>query len=172
MSGEWILDYLETIPDFPKKGVNFISISPLLRNPEALHRVIGAFAKRYSARDVDLIVGVESRGFLFGSLLAYELALPFVMMRKAGKLPGEYVKIDYGLEYGKDSLELEVDSIKKGDQVVVVDDLLASGGTAQAACTLVEQIGGVVEEVAVIIELQDLDGRDMIQHPVHSLVDL
>ncbi len=166
----WIADYLDTIPDFPKKGVDFLSITPLLKETKICKRVTQTLSERYRERAIEVIVGIESRGFIFGAFLAYELGLPFVMMRKPGKLPSELVKLDYALEYGKDSLELESESIVEGTRVLVVDDLLATGGTVQAACELIEELGGEVEEVAVIIELEYLDGRDAVQHPVYSLV--
>ncbi len=167
---DWICDHLETIPNFPKEGINFQSICPLLRNPDAFKRVIQTFAERYQSQKIDAIVGLESRGFVFGTALAYELDLPFVMIRKAGKLPSEVVKIEYGLEYGRAAFELELTSFSPGSRLLIIDDLLATGGTAQAACDLVKQIGGEVVEVAVVIELAGLDGRENIESPVHSLV--
>ncbi|MCP5470307.1 MAG: adenine phosphoribosyltransferase [Chlamydiales bacterium] len=167
---EWIRDHLDTIPDFPKEGINFQSICPLLRNPQAFKRVTKEFANRYTDRKLDAIVGLESRGFVFGTALAYELDLPFVMIRKKGRLPSKVVSVDYALEYGSATFELEIDSFAAGSRVLIIDDLMATGGTAQAACDLVEMIGSVVDEVAVVVELHGLNGRTKVKPPVYSLI--
>ncbi len=171
-SNQWIEEYIATVPDFPKPGIQFKCYPDLLKNPEALHRVIKTFANRYREFDLDAIVGLDSRGFIFGTALAYEMNLPFVMVRKAGKLPRKVEKIDYELEYGKTSFEIEVDSISQGDRILIVDDLLATGGTAAAAATLVERLGGKVVEVACLIELEGLHGRKNLKHPFYSLVSI
>jgi len=169
-TNEWIEEYIATIPDFPTPGIQFKCYPDLLKNPEAFHRVIKTFADRYRDFNLDAIVGLDSRGFIFGTALAYEMNLPFVMIRKAGKLPRKVERIDYQLEYGKASFEIEVDSIQKGNRVLIVDDLLATGGTAAAAATLVERLGGQVVEIACLIELEGLHGRERIQHPFYALV--
>ena len=168
----WILEYIATVSDFPKPGIQFKCYPDLLKNPEAFHRVIRTFADRYRDSELDTIVGLDSRGFIFGTALAYEMNLPFVMVRKAGKLPRKVEKIDYELEYGKTTFEIEVDSIRPGERVLIMDDLLATGGTAKAAATLVERLGGEVVEVACLIELVGLHGRENLKHPFYSLVSI
>jgi adenine phosphoribosyltransferase len=171
-SNKWIEEYIATVPDFPKPGIQFKCYPDLLKNPEAFHRVIKTFADRYRDFDLDAIVGLDSRGFIFGTALAYEMNLPFVMVRKAGKLPRKVEKIDYELEYGKTSFEIEVDSIHQEDRILIIDDLLATGGTAAAAATLVERLGGKVIEIACLIELEGLHGRENLKHPFYSLVSI
>jgi adenine phosphoribosyltransferase len=165
----WIEDYIITVPDFPKPGIQFKCYPDLLKNPEAFHRAIKVFAERYQDYQLDAIVGLDSRGFIFGTALAYEMHLPFVMIRKSGKLPRKSAKIDYDLEYGKASFEIEVDSLQKGDRVLIMDDLLATGGTAKAAASLVERLGGEVVEIACLIELEGLNGRKNLQYPFYAL---
>lgn len=169
---QWIEEYIATVPDFPKPGIQFKCYPDLLKNPEAFHRVIKTFADRYRDSDLDAIIGLDSRGFIFGTALAYEMNLPFVMVRKAGKLPRKVEKIDYQLEYSKASFEIEVDSIHQGDRILIVDDLLATGGTAMAAATLIERLGGKVVEVACLIELGGLHGRENLKYPFYSLVSI
>lgn len=171
-SNHWIEEYIATVPDFPKPGIQFKCYPDLLKNPEAFHRVIKTFADRYRDVDLDAIVGLDSRGFIFGTALAYEMNLPFIMVRKAGKLPRKVEKIDYELEYGKTSFEIEVDSIHQGDRILIVDDLLATGGTAAAATMLIERLGGQVVEVACLIELKGLHGRENLKCPFYSLVSI
>jgi len=168
----WIESYIATVPDFPKPGIQFKCYPELLKNPEAFTRAIQTFAKRYRSFELDAIVGLDSRGFIFGTALAYEMKLPFVMVRKAGKLPRKTERIDYELEYGKTSFEIEVESLKKGDRVLIVDDLLATGGTANAAGALVERLGASVVEVACLIELEGLHGRKNLRYPFHALVSI
>lgn len=169
-SNQWIEKYIATVPDFPKPGIQFKCYPDLLKNPEAFHNVIKTFADRYRNFELDAIVGLDSRGFIFGIALAYEMNLPFVMVRKVGKLPRKVEKIDYELEYGKTSLEIEVDSIRQGERVLIVDDILATGGTASAAATLIERLGGKVVEVACLIELEGLHGQENLKHPFYSLI--
>ena len=168
----WILDYLRTVPDFPKAGVQFKCFSHLLRDPEAFSRAIEEFAERYRGSEVEAIAGLDSRGFIFGAALAYELKLPFVMIRKPGKLPGDVERIDYELEYGRNTFEVGRDSFQPGQKVLVIDDVLATGGTAAAACALVKRLGAEVFEVACVIELPALEGRKKIAHPVFSLISI
>lgn len=168
----WIRDYLTPVQDFPQPGITFQWYANLLKDPEAFHQTIQAFATRYRDSNLDAIVGLDSRGFVFGSALAYELKIPFVMVRKPGKLPRKVERIDYSLEYGKNSFEIEVDSLSVGDRVVIIDDVLATGGTARAATELVERLGGEVVETAFLIELPALLGREKIARPVYSLITI
>jgi adenine phosphoribosyltransferase len=169
-SNVWLESYIATVPDFPKPGIQFKCYPDLLKNPKAFHRAIKQFAERYQDYELDAIVGLDSRGFIFGTALAYEMNLPFVMVRKAGKLPRAVEKIDYALEYGTTSFEIEIESIKEGERVLIVDDLLATGGTANAAGALVERLGGEVVEVACLIELEGLNGRQNLKYPFYSLI--
>ncbi|MCC7344493.1 MAG: adenine phosphoribosyltransferase [Deltaproteobacteria bacterium] len=160
------------IPDFPKPGIIFKDITPLLQNPEAYKHIVDRFVARYREKPVDVIVGIESRGFLFGSVLAYVLGKSFAIMRKKGKLPYTTVSYTYKLEYGEDTIELHEDAIPKGSRVLIVDDLLATGGTAAAAAHLVEKMGGKVAELAFVIELAFLNGRKALgDYPVFSLIE-
>jgi len=169
---EWLHDYLITIPDFPQPGVQFKWYPKLLQEPSALRRAIETYAKRYKDAGLDAIVGLDSRGFIFGTALAYEMKLPLVLIRKAGKLPCKAEKIEYSLEYGKNAFEIEIGSIQRGEKVLVIDDVLATGGTAKAACELVERLGGSVVEFACLIELPFLQGRAKIERPVYSMLSL
>jgi adenine phosphoribosyltransferase len=153
---EWIRD----IPDFPKPGVVFKDITPLLGNAEALAESVQQLAGPFRGVQIDSLVAVEARGFLFGAPLAIELGVGMVPVRKAGKLPGEIRRFDYDLEYGSDALEIHIDSIGPGDRVLVVDDLLATGGTVQACCELLEQCGAVVIGCAFLIDLTFLKGAE------------
>ncbi len=171
-SPAWVETHITSIPDFPKPGIVFRWYSKLLRDPEAFHQVIHAFADRYRDQNIQVIAGLDSRGFVFGSALAYELNLPFVMIRKAGKIPTPVNRVDYALEYGTSSFEIEIGSIQPGERVLIIDDLLATGGTAAAASQLVESLGGTVAETAFLIELSGLQGRDRIKAPVFSLVSI
>jgi len=172
VNSEWVAEHLDTIPDFPIPGIQFKSISPLLKNPEAFHKVIQTLSDRYRNSDVDAIAGLDSRGFIFGAALAYELNLPFIMVRKPGKLPGDVISKSYSLEYGKNAFEIERSSVKPGQKILVIDDLLATGGTASAACSLIEELGGVIYEFTSIIELKGLGGRERIGRPTHALLSI
>ncbi len=167
-----IEEHIKPYPDFPKPGILFRWYSPLLRNPKAFKEVIGQLATRYREQNIQAIVGLDSRGFIFGSALAYEMDLPFVVARKAGKLPGETIQVKYGLEYGESVLEMEVGSIIPGERVLLIDDLLATGGTLKAAHHLVTQLGGEVVEAVCLIELDGLNGKDNLPCPFHSVVTL
>ena len=163
---------IRSIPDFPRKGIMFRDITPLLLDPAAFSRVIDALHERYRGRGIGKVVSIESRGFIIGSVLAGRLGAGFVPVRKPGKLPAERISESYTLEYGSDTLEMHRDAIGPGDVVVVVDDLLATGGTALAASRLVERCGGNVVELAFIIELSFLKGRQQLRpRPVFSLLD-
>jgi adenine phosphoribosyltransferase len=151
---------IRDIPDFPKKGIVFKDITPLLGNGPLFHRTIDILAERYSGQKIDAVLGIESRGFIIGAALAYRLGAGFCIVRKPGKLPYETHRASYALEYGTDSLEIHRDAIKPGARVLIVDDLIATGGTAKAACELVSVLGGEVVECAFVIELSFLKGRE------------
>ncbi|WP_027339704.1 adenine phosphoribosyltransferase [Halonatronum saccharophilum] len=166
-----LADKIRTIPDFPKEGIAFKDITTLLKDPSAYQEAIDRIAERYEDKDIDLILGVEARGFLIGAPLALKLNKGFVPVRKEGKLPGDIVKTEYDLEYGSNTLELHKDAIEKGDKVLIVDDLLATGGTVKATIDLVEELGGEIVEVAFLMELGFLDGREVIgDYEVFSLI--
>lgn len=150
---------IRDIPDFPKPGIIFKDITPLLKDPVAFRQVIDRFGAYYRDHGLDLIAAVESRGFIFGAPLAIQLGIGFVPVRKVGKLPAETIDEEYALEYGTATIELHRDSIKPGQRVLVVDDLLATGGTIRATCNLVEKCGGRVAGLAFLIELAFLNGR-------------
>ena len=158
-----IKNLIRIIPDFPKKGVLFRDITPLLAEGSAFVKVINMFAKE-TPSGVTKIVGIESRGFIFGGGLASILKIGFVPIRKKEKLPGKTIKIDYDLEYGTDSLEIHQDAIGKGEKVVLIDDLLATGGTASASAKLIEKCGGEVVKMLFLIELEELAGRDKLSN--------
>ncbi|OGW56949.1 MAG: adenine phosphoribosyltransferase [Nitrospirae bacterium RBG_16_43_8] len=156
---------IRTVPDYPKKGIMFRDITTLIKDPVGFRLVIDSLTQRYIAGDVnfDVIVGIESRGFIIGGALSYTLGRGFVPIRKKGKLPAETIKHEYELEYGTDVIEIHKDAIKKGDRVLLVDDLLATGGTAMAAAALIEKLGGSVSEMAFIVDLPDVGGRKKIE---------
>ena len=166
---QWVLDYVKTFPDFPLNGVTFQWYSPLLREPVVFKKVIDLFARRYRDSKIDVIVALDSRGFIFGSTLAYELELPLVLISKAGKLPGEVVKTQYDLHYGKDFFEIEKNILLPNQQVLIIDDVLATGGTIKAACQIVEQLGAKVYEAACLLEFKFLNGRSHVPCSVYSI---
>jgi adenine phosphoribosyltransferase len=162
---------IRSVPDFPVKGILFYDITTLLKNPAALKESIDQLTDHYRDAGVDTVVGIESRGFIFGVPLAYQLGTGFVSVRKPGKLPAETIAESYDLEYGTNTLEIHVDAIEKGQRVLVVDDLLATGGTARATCNLVERLEGEVIGLAFVIELDFLNGRDKLKgHKIFSLL--
>jgi adenine phosphoribosyltransferase len=156
-------DLIRDIPDFPKAGVVFKDITPLLADPEGFALVVESIASRFEGLGVTKVVGVEARGFIIAAPVAGRLGAGFVPVRKVGKLPSVTVKVSYDLEYGSDSLEMHRDAVEPGQRVLIVDDLLATGGTASATVNLVKQLGGEVEGVAFLIELADLNGRARLQ---------
>ena len=155
-------DYIRTIPDFPKPGIQFRDVTTLLRDPAAYRETIDRIADSVRHLQPDIIVGPEARGYAIGAPLAYALGAGFALARKPGKLPFASIRCEYGLEYGKDVLEMHIDAITPGQRVVVCDDLLATGGTAHAVCRLVEQLGGIVVAARFVIELEGMGGRDAI----------
>lgn len=164
-------DYIREIPDFPKEGINFKDITTLMQNGEVFKTTIDRFVENLKDKEVDLIVGPEARGFLMGTPVAYALGVGFVPVRKPGKLPSETISYSYGLEYGEDTLEIHKDSIKKGQKVAIVDDLLATGGTMEATAKLIEKLGGEVVSMQFLIELELLKGRENLsKYDVNSLV--
>ena len=166
-----IRNAIRNVPDFPKPGIQFKDITTLLADPAAFRQCIDQLVERYGPRGVDKVVGVESRGFIFGAALAYHLNVGFIPVRKPGKLPAETIKEEYELEYGTDALEIHKDAVAEGEKVLVIDDLLATGGTLEATCRLIERLGGKVEEVCTVIELTGLNGRaKLANHPYHAMI--
>ena len=162
---------IRDIKDFPTEGILFKDITTLLKDGPAFRTVVDLLAERYAKEKIDVIVGIESRGFIFAGALAHALGAGFVPVRKLGKLPGKTIEVEYELEYGRDALAIHEDAIKAGQRVLVVDDLLATGGTMAATLRLVEQLGGKVVGVAFMIELGFLGGRDKLRnYPLHSLI--
>ena len=164
-------DKISEYPNFPKKGILFRDFSPLLKDPSALSFIADEFTKFFHPKDIDLFAGIESRGFLLASILAVRYNKGMIMIRKAGKLPGKTSKISYKIEYGKDTIEIQKDVIKKGQQIIICDDLLATGGTAKASAKLIEKIGGKISGFAFLIELTELNGiKGISQYNCKSLV--
>jgi len=163
---------IRDVPNFPVEGILFRDVTPLLRDPGALREVVAHFADRYREAGIDVVAGIESRGFIFGAPLALELGVGFVPIRKLGKLPAEKIHREYALEYGTAALEMHVDGVRPGERVLLIDDLLATGGTAAAAIHLVEALGGQVAAVAFLIELAFLNGRELLQgHDVYAMLE-
>ena len=164
-------DYVVSIPDFPEKGIIFRDVTSILEDAEGLHLAIEQLEEKLKDTKFDVVVGPESRGFIFGMPLAYNLRKPFVPIRKKGKLPCETVSVKYELEYGSAELEIHKRSIKPGDKVVIIDDLMATGGTAEAMVRLIEDLGGEVVEVLCLMELMGLNGREKLQgYKVDSVI--
>ncbi|MDP2359866.1 MAG: adenine phosphoribosyltransferase [bacterium] len=166
-------DYIRTVPDFPKPGIVFKDITPLLQEPQAFDACLRGLLECCPARDFDAVLGIEARGFIFGAALAYLAGKPFVPARKPGKLPWRTVRHAYQLEYGEDALELHADAFQPGTRVLLVDDLLATGGTLLAAAALARELGGLPVAAACVVELAFLPGRRRLEEdgvPVHSLI--
>jgi adenine phosphoribosyltransferase len=163
-------DHIRGIPDFPKPGILFYDISTLLRNADAWQVAMGRMAKAVSIYQPDMLAGLESRGFLIAAPLALKLGCGFIMLRKRGKLPGETIGLDYQLEYGTDRIEVQSDAVEKGQRIVVVDDLLATGGTMAAGIALLQRCGALVPACAALIELSFLKGRNRLDVPCEALV--
>ncbi len=163
---------IRDVPGFPKPEIVFKDITTLTKDPIGLAATVDAIADRYADADIDLVVGIEARGFIFGGAIAYKMGLGFVPARKPGKLPAETVRAEYELEYGTDAIEMHKDAIEPGQKILIVDDLLATGGTAAAAAELVEMLGGEVTAIAFLVDLTFLKGRDKLPgYEVFSLVD-
>lgn len=164
--------YIRDIQDFPKPGIGFKDITPLLLNTTARKETLSALLSQVKDQKIDKVIGVESRGFFFGMLLADELNAGFVPVRKPKKLPYKTISASYDLEYGSDTLEMHIDAIQKGDKVLIHDDVLATGGTAKAVCELVEQLGGEIVQVNFLIELSFLNGREKLgKHPIYAAIN-
>lgn len=168
---ELVQELIRTIPDFPEPGIMFRDITTLLKDKKGLQLIIKDFTDRYMDKGIDYVLGADARGFIFGAAIAYNIGAGFVPARKIGKLPAETVKVEYELEYGKGILEVHTGAFEKGAKVLIVDDLLATGGTAGAMVKLVEKLDAVVYELAFLIELEGLQGRDLLKgYDVYSLL--
>ena len=163
---------IRTVPHYPKQGVMFRDITTLLKDPVGFRTTINELANRYAGVKIDRVAGIEARGFIVGAALAYHLGVGFVPIRKKGKLPAETVGQDYELEYGTDRIEMHVDAVSPGEQVLLVDDLIATGGTAGAACKLIESMGGKIVECCFVIDLPDLGGRARLEKHGHKVFAL
>lgn len=162
---------IREIPDFPKPGIQFYDITTLLEDPLGLRKTVDRFVWLFTGHRIDKVIGIESRGFMFAPILAYKLNVGFVPVRKKGKLPGQTVSVSYDLEYGQDTLEMHDDGIRRNDRVLIVDDLIATGGTARATAELVESVGAAVTGFGFIVELTDLEGRKRLdKYEVESLI--
>lgn len=171
MKKEHLEDYVLTIPDFPEPGIMFRDITSLIQDPDGLADAVDGLTDAVKDLDFDLVLGLESRGFIFGTPIAYNLKKGFIPVRKKGKLPRETVSASYDLEYGQATIEIHKDAIQKGQKVIIVDDLIATGGTLEAACKLVEELGGEVAGIVVVMELAGLNGREKLQkYNVKSLI--
>lgn len=163
---------IRTIPHWPKQGIMFRDITTLLRDSEGFNRMIDLLYERYKGIDIDVVAGIESRGFITGAILAHRLGVGFVPIRKPGKLPAETISEEYELEYGKDSIEMHTDSISEGDNVLLADDLIATGGTALAACNLITKLKGNIIECSFIVDLPDLGGKKKLEEAGYKVFNL
>jgi adenine phosphoribosyltransferase len=162
---------IRNVPDFPIPGIQFKDVTTLLQRPEAFRYIIDGWKRRYADRDVTAVVGVDARGFIFGAPLAYAMGVSFVPARKKGKLPADTIREDFQLEYGTATLEIHRDALAPGDRVVLIDDLLATGGTMRAIANMVKRLGAEIVEIAFVVELPPLKGRDKLaEFPIHTLV--
>lgn len=167
-----LISKIRDIPDFPIDGIVFKDITPLVQDPASLRLAISELIKPFKDKNITAVAGMEARGFIFGSLAAWELGVGFIPLRKPGKLPYDVQSVSYKLEYGEATLEAHIDAIKPGDQILLIDDVLATGGTAKASCQLVEKLGGQVVACAFVIELSPLEGRKQLEnYSLHSLVN-
>jgi adenine phosphoribosyltransferase len=172
MTTDELKSKIRNVPDFPIKGVMFRDITTLVKDKAAFKYVVDQLYERYKDKKIDQVIGIESRGFIFGGALAHRLGCGFVPARKLGKLPSETIEESYELEYGRTSLQMHIDAIKKGDRVLVLDDLLATGGTIRATANMVERLGGTIVEIAVVIELSFLKGRDKLKnYKIYAMLD-
>lgn len=171
MNADQLKKLIREVPDFPKKGILFYDITTLLKDKTGFAQLIDLFSEHYIGKQIDLILGMEARGFIFGPALAYRLNAGFVPVRKPGKLPATTVKVEYELEYGSNTLEMHTDAVQKGQRVLIVDDLLATGGTAEATARLVKSLGGDIAGLAFVVELDFLNGREKLKpYNVFSLL--
>ena len=171
MNASMIRDIIRDVPNFPKKGIIFKDITPVLQNKDSLRCVIDTLVEQLKTKKIDYVVGIESRGFIFSPILAYRLNVGFIPVRKKGKLPAQTEEIAYDLEYGQAVLEIHQDAIEKGARVAIVDDLLATGGTAFATAKLIERLGGKVEKIAFLVELLFLKGRNKLaDYDIYSMI--
>lgn len=162
---------IRNIPDFPKPGILFRDITTLMQDKAAFKKAVDLLAKKYKSKKIDKVVGVEARGFIFGAAVAHKIGAGFVPVRKKGKLPFKTISATYELEYGTDTLEIHKDAINPGEKVLIIDDLLATGGTIKAVIGLVKQLGGKISGIGFVIELVDLKGKDKFkEHPIYSLI--
>ncbi|MDP2090220.1 MAG: adenine phosphoribosyltransferase [Candidatus Gracilibacteria bacterium] len=165
-----LTDYIRDVKDFPIEGIVFKDITPLLQNPIAFNETIDRFSQLI--KDADVIIGLDARGFLFAGALSYKLSKPLSIVRKKGKLPYDTISVDYELEYANNTFDIHIDAINPGDKVAIIDDLLATGGTALAACQLVEKLGGIVESINVVIDLTFLNGKEKLKnYKVNSIIE-
>jgi adenine phosphoribosyltransferase len=163
--------YIRNVPDFPVKGIQFKDITTLIQNGDLFAETVDLIYEPFRTQEINKIVSIEARGFIFGAALAYKLNIGFIPVRKPGKLPADTVSAEYELEYGQDSIEIHKDAIEKGEKVLIVDDLLATGGTAVACCQLIEKLKGEVAGLSFLIELTELDGKKLLkEYKVHSLI--
>jgi adenine phosphoribosyltransferase len=164
-------DYIRDIPDFPKEGILFKDITPLLKDREVFKKAIDTMADNYNDIEIDYVVGIEARGFIIGTPLAYALNKGFIPIRKPGKLPYDKISASYDLEYGSNELEIHTDAISEGDNILLVDDLLATGGTTKASVDLIEKLGGNIVSIAFLLELVELNGREEIEdYDIYTLL--
>lgn len=171
---EYVRSHIREVPDFPKKGTLFLDITTAVKDKKALQYIVDCMSEKFKDQRIDYVAGIESRGFIFGTALALKLNAGFVLIRKPNKLPAKTIKETYSLEYGTDTIEMHADAVQAGDRVLVVDDLLATGGTAIAAVHLVEKTGATVVSTAFVIELDSLKGREKIEKtgcPVYSMLN-
>jgi len=169
----YIKSVMRTIPDWPEEGVMFRDITPLFKDPKALRMISDSFIQRYIDSEITHIASIDARGFLISSIMAYQLNIPLVLVRKKGKLPGKTIHREYNLEYGTAAVEMQIDAVAEGDKVLIFDDLIATGGTILAASTIIKELGATVYEAAALIDLPDLEGSTKIQEsgiPVHTLL--
>jgi adenine phosphoribosyltransferase len=163
--------HIRNIPDFPKPGIQFKDITPLVKNPAILRLAVHQLIHPFLGEEITAVVGMEARGFIFGSLAAWEMGVGFIPLRKPGKLPYDIQSISYDLEYGSASLEVHTDALDSNDRVLLIDDLIATGGTAVASCQLIEKLGAEISACAFVVELDELNGRELLsEYRVHSLV--
>lgn len=167
-----IAKLIRTIPNYPKEGIMFRDITTLLKNPKGFQETINLLHTQYKNHKIDYVAGIEARGFILGAALAYALGIGFIPVRKKGKLPGKTISQNYDLEYGSDTIEIHEDALEKGAQILLIDDLIATGGTALGAIALIEKVGGIVTEMAFVVDLPELGGSKKITEKGHKVFSL